>query len=131
MSLPVAIGFDLTVVGRYQDFYRYSDRQLERIFSKQEIQYCRSDAQKCAQRFAVRFAAKEAFYKAISSLFENSSTAKKRPFFLVCRSFSLVAGVGCSAYVDWDVLKISPCSVLVSVSHEKDMAGAVVILQRI
>jgi holo-[acyl-carrier protein] synthase len=40
---------------------------LEKIFTRDEIAYCRSK-KKSAQHFAVRFAAKEAVWKALSDL---------------------------------------------------------------
>ena len=59
------IGVDIIEVGRIRRIVeRHGERFLQRVFSEQEIAYCR----RCAhpyQRFATRFAAKEAVLKAL------------------------------------------------------------------
>ena len=121
----MSVGFDMTTIARYENFKMYSVHTLSRIFSESELGYCLADKQKSAQRFAVRFAAKEAFYKALVS----SGRLQKTPsFFHVCRAFSLVVQSGLHAIVDWKSLVVDPVSVSLSVSHEKGLAGAVVLL---
>ncbi|MBE6421163.1 MAG: holo-[acyl-carrier-protein] synthase [Elusimicrobium sp.] len=59
----VGIGTDLVEVARIKAFAE-KQNALERIFSEEEIAYCRA-RKNCYQHLAVRFAAKEAVYKAL------------------------------------------------------------------
>jgi holo-[acyl-carrier protein] synthase len=59
------IGVDLVKVDRIKGVLeRYGDRFLERVFTEREIAYCRGKAW-AASALAMRFAAKEAFSKAL------------------------------------------------------------------
>ena len=61
----VGIGVDLVDVERIEDIiYRWLDRFLKRVFTLNEIRYC-NNKKDPAQRFATRFAAKQAFIKAL------------------------------------------------------------------
>jgi holo-[acyl-carrier protein] synthase len=59
------IGVDLVKVERIERVLaRYGDRFLERVFTEREIAYCRGKAW-ATSALAMRFAAKEAFSKAL------------------------------------------------------------------
>ncbi len=61
----VSVGVDIVEVGRIAGaIERWGSRFLERIFTPAEIAYCRTRS-RAAESFAVRFAAKEAFAKAL------------------------------------------------------------------
>src|SRR5882762_3168040 len=61
----VSVGVDIVEVGRIAEaIERWGPRFLERIFTPTEIAYCSPKA-RAAESFAVRFAAKEAFAKAL------------------------------------------------------------------
>lgn len=61
----VSVGVDIVEVGRIADAIdRWGTRFLQRIFTQTEIAYC-SKKVRAAESFAVRFAAKEAFAKAL------------------------------------------------------------------
>jgi holo-[acyl-carrier protein] synthase len=63
----VGSGVDITEVPRIAaSIARYGERFLRRIFTEAEIRYCDSKANK-AERYAARFAAKEAALKAIGT----------------------------------------------------------------
>lgn len=59
----ISLGVDIVEVRRVARLVK-SQRFVERVFSKREVVYCR-DKKNAAQHFAVRFAAKEAVYKAL------------------------------------------------------------------
>ncbi len=59
------MGVDIEEVARFQRLIR-NKRFLARVFTSQEIAYCSAKKNK-AQHFAVRFAAKEAVWKALSA----------------------------------------------------------------
>lgn len=61
-----SLGVDIEEVARFKSLLR-NKRFLKRVFSRQEIQYCFSKKNK-AQHLAVRFAAKEAVWKAMSDI---------------------------------------------------------------
>jgi len=59
------VGIDIVDVSRIERaLERWGDRFLRRIFTSSEREYCRGKA-KPASRFALRFAAKEGFLKAL------------------------------------------------------------------
>lgn len=58
------IGIDIVEISRVRRLGRRTPRFLKRVFTSQEISYCRSKKNPW-QHFAVRFAAKEAVWKAI------------------------------------------------------------------
>lgn len=61
----IGIGVDLVDVRRFESLiYRWKERFLRRVFTDSEIRYC-NNRKHPAQRFATRFAAKEAFIKAL------------------------------------------------------------------
>lgn len=63
----VGTGIDITEVTRIrQAIQRHGERFLQRIFTEGEIQYCESKVNR-VERYAARFAAKEAGMKAIGT----------------------------------------------------------------
>ena len=63
----VGTGIDITEVSRIREaIERHGERFLKRIFTDGEIQYCESKANRI-ERYAARFAAKEAGMKAIGT----------------------------------------------------------------
>lgn len=61
----IGIGVDLVDVKRFESIiFRWQHRFLKRIYTDKEIRYCNTKKHP-AQRFATRFAAKEAFIKAL------------------------------------------------------------------
>ena len=63
----VGTGIDLAEVPRIQEsIARFGDRFLRRIYTEGEIRYCDSKANR-AERYAARFAAKEAAMKALGT----------------------------------------------------------------
>lgn len=63
----VGTGIDITEVRRIESaIERFGRRFLERVFTPEEVRYCESKANK-AERYAGRFAAKEAAMKAIGT----------------------------------------------------------------
>ena len=64
------VGVDIIEIDRVQQSIE-SDRFCERVFTKNEIDYCESQKAQKAQHYAGRFSAKEAVFKAISELLSN------------------------------------------------------------
>ena len=121
-----AIGIDLVGIDRCAHWHTYSPAKLARIFSSEEIRYCLSVPAKSAERFAVRFAAKEAFYKSLSSPYG----VQVQPFLTIARhaSVSLAPTGSPQLLVDWPQLNLEPLSVLISLSHTKTTACACIFI---
>ncbi|PLX27571.1 MAG: holo-[acyl-carrier-protein] synthase [Ignavibacteria bacterium] len=67
MSSVYGIGVDIEEVQRFEELTgKWGTRFEERMYTKMEIEYCRGKTSP-AQHFAARFAAKEAFAKAIGT----------------------------------------------------------------
>ncbi len=63
----VGTGIDITEVARIAAaIERFGERFLRRVYTEREIEYCRSK-RNASERFAARFAAKEAGMKAIGT----------------------------------------------------------------
>jgi holo-[acyl-carrier protein] synthase len=63
----VSIGIDITEVYRMRETIARTPRFAERVFTKAEREYCESKGAAAAQSYAARFAAKEAFLKALKT----------------------------------------------------------------
>jgi phosphopantetheine--protein transferase-like protein len=125
-----SIGIDLVEIERFKNWRNYSDRQLRKLFSVEEISYCRAITKKSAERFAVRFAAKEALFKALAPL-----TDTLPPLLTLCAACTVIVDAhGVHLHIDWDALKkyfswavplipVTQCSL----SHTNTTASAVVI----
>ncbi len=67
IEMIVGTGIDIAEVPRIsQSIARFGDRFIRRIFTEGEIRYCESKANR-VERFAARFAAKEAAMKALGT----------------------------------------------------------------
>lgn len=76
----LGIGVDTIEIERFALWHTYSPKKLSRIFSPEEIEYCLAQQNKSAERFAVRFAAREALYKALANAYPHH----KLPFLTLC-----------------------------------------------
>jgi holo-[acyl-carrier protein] synthase len=67
MAMILGTGIDITEVPRVaESISRFGDRFLQRIYTEEEIRYCESKANR-VERYAARFAAKEAAMKALGT----------------------------------------------------------------
>ncbi|HTH52062.1 MAG TPA: holo-ACP synthase [Pyrinomonadaceae bacterium] len=63
----ISIGIDIAEVYRIRDTLARTPRFTERVFTEGERAYCETKGAAAAQSYAARFAAKEAFLKAIKT----------------------------------------------------------------
>lgn len=115
---PFSIGTDIEEVSRIKKLVR-SQRFLNRVFNEEEIHYCKSK-KNSAQHFAVRFAAKEAVWKALSQHFNGKGVGHRE--ISVQRTLSGKPQVMLSAR-----LKKFERHLSLSLSHTKTCALAVAI----
>ena len=119
------IGFDLIDVPRVQRLIEKNESYLHKVFTEDEIEYCNKRASKY-QSFAARFAAKEAFLKAIGTGWRNGISFNEigvvnnelgKPELVLTGKAATIAG------------EMEVTSINVSLTHLPDIAGAFVILE--
>jgi holo-[acyl-carrier protein] synthase len=121
------IGIDLIEVDRVAERVGRGNGFKELVFSAGEIEYCEKMANP-AEHYAVRFAAKEAFFKALGTGWQNGTSfnevevahdEKMKP------CIRLLGNTAAHLSVIVDIDKI-----LVSLSHIKTVATAIVIIEK-
>jgi holo-[acyl-carrier protein] synthase len=124
----LGVGVDSIEIDRFTLWHTYSVKKLLRIFSSHEIDYVLSNQQKSAERFAVRFAAREALYKALSYAYPD----KKIPFLALC-SHTTITKIGLRPYIimsDGLGVDISSLVIHLSLSHSRTLATAFVVVEQ-
>jgi len=121
------IGIDAIDINRFSDWHNYPQKKLLRVFTPEEIVYCLTVPAKTAERFAARFAAKEAFYKAFSSTEPQHNV----PFLTLCKAIRIhSSGSGKPELrVAWQILNTTPLKSFISLTHTPTTATAIVILE--
>lgn len=122
----LSLGIDTEEIERFIEWTQYSNDRLLRIFSKEEIAYCREEPVKTAERMAARFAAKEAFYKAVSRLLKDPLT-----FMRVGPLCSVVKEDNGRPELEvaWKHLDLPPLMAHISLTHTATLATAIVIIE--
>ena len=70
--MKIRTGIDIIEIERVKESIESTDGKFcERVYTRNEIEYCESKRTQKYQHYAARFAAKEAVLKAISELLEN------------------------------------------------------------
>ena len=122
----IGIGIDSIEIKRFELWKNYPKNKLLKIFSDQEINYCLENPIKSAERLAARFAAREAFYKALCQI-----TTKKTPFLTVCKHVQIRKNQNNAPvlHIDWKYLGHSNINSFISITHTKTTATAFVVLE--
>ena len=118
-----AIGIDSVEIVRFDAWKSYSHASLLRIFSQSELAYSLSNPIKTTERFAARFAAKEASYKALSALLP-----KKISFLTWCKQVEVMHDL-CSKPMLKTTSEYIEYTLHLSITHTKTIATAVVIIE--
>lgn len=84
--MKIGVGIDAVEVEKCKEWTTKSDQFLQRIFSKNEIDYCFKTPRLRAQRLAARFAAREALFKALASVGIDHAI----PFLRFCKLVEVV-----------------------------------------
>lgn len=129
--MKVLVGFDLVDCNRFSHWSQRSDQNLLKVFSPEEIAYCRTSGVHSASRFAVRFAAREALYKALTPL----QYTIPMPFLSLCKSVQVLASHHGSPQLTFNAQALGNfyamqeiVQVTLSLSHTHHTAGAVIIV---
>jgi holo-[acyl-carrier protein] synthase len=113
------IGTDIVAIGRIREMIRhYGDHFLHKIFTDAEMEYCGGKADP-AIHFAGRWAAKEAFYKALPTSCQRLATWKSIQILAAGENGRPVIEI-CSDRLRSQVAAEEVSSLLVSISHEKE-----------
>ena len=120
------IGTDIIEVKRVKRLIEKGSRFKERIFTSREIEYCDSK-RNSAENYAARFAAKEAFLKAIGTGWRGGFTFKDVEILKdkLGKPEIRLHGKAEKFVKDQKISKVQ-----VSLSHIKEFANAVVTLER-
>jgi holo-[acyl-carrier protein] synthase len=119
-------GLDLVSVDRFEKFRaRRGQRGLQRLFTSGELQYCLPRAN-ATSSLAVRFAAKEAFFKALGTGMGPAGGWRDVEVIRLAsgRPRLMLHGRAASAAHEFEVRTIH-----LSLTHTDETAGAVVVLE--
>ena len=120
------IGTDIAEVKRFERWIK-NPEMLERFFNEKEQSTATSEAARC-QHYAVRFAAKEAFSKALGTgisgfnlkeVYITNNSEGKPLLNIEGKALALMNE------------RLGECKALVSLSHEKEYAIAFVVLDKV
>ena len=126
------IGVDIVQNSRFDSWKRFSQDQLRRVFSQEEIEACDS-----VVRLATYFAAKEAFFKALSATLVSLSMTNQEfslLFLCSCVEVKKITWDVPVLHVNWSVIerkiekKLPDLKVELSLSHEKEYSIAYVLV---
>lgn len=120
----LGVGIDSVAISRFVTWHQHQDR-LMRIFSPAEISYCISVPAKSAERFALRFAAREAAFKAL-----HSAGIPCPPFLTFCKSITVSAGGPLIINPLPRFVQAEPLHFLASGTHAENTATVVVIIAK-
>jgi holo-[acyl-carrier protein] synthase len=121
----VGVGIDLIEVERVAEKIGKKSGFKELVFSKAEIDYCESKANKF-EHYAARFAAKEAFFKALGTGWKNGTAFNEVEITNDEKGKPALSFLGTTAA---SITEMKLGNISVSLSHLKTMASAVVIIE--
>lgn len=131
----IGIGIDVVEVHRFTHWRNKSETSLRRLFSAEELAYCLQESSKSAERFAVRFAAREALFKALQRL-----VRAPMPFLKFCRFVQIRQGRygKPEIVVAWECLQpyllcsdFTSLVIHASFTHTQDCAHAVIAVEQV
>jgi len=135
----VGIGIDMTCVSRLEKDMKNRPADFENVFTPDEVIYCCQSEDVKYERFAARFAAKEAFIKANAFLERTFSERDDQSDYFrpVFREIEVVMDsrgrpeIRVHGKTQEALKKLKGIKWWVSVTHEADLASAVVVLEKI
>lgn len=131
----LGIGIDAIETARFASWHTYPRVRLKRILADEEIDYCLSSTPKSAQRFAARFAAREAFFKALNTVIPDHTISLLQ----VCRYIKVtrISRGATTLTVNWEKLlaqeklpTLPAITSLISITHTKSTTTVIVLLQQ-
>jgi holo-[acyl-carrier protein] synthase len=120
------IGIDIVEVERIAEKIEKNNGFRELVFSANEIAYCESKTHKY-EHYAARFAAKEAFFKALGTGWLNDTSFNEVE---IINNEQGKPGVVLLGLTNTTVNTLGNFNIMVSLSHIKLTATAVVIIEK-
>ena len=120
------VGIDNIEVKRIKKQIDSSSKFKEKIFTAKEIEYCESK-KNYAESFAARFAAKEAFLKAVGTGWSNGLQFKDIEILNDEKGKPMVHLQGKAKQI---ILDNEINNIQVSITHLKEIASAIIILEK-
>ncbi len=119
--MEIKVGTDIIEVERIKESIEsLGEKFLNRVYTKNEIEYCEKTNSMKFQHYAARFAAKEAVFKAISKLLNNK-------FDISWKDIEIINDENGRPYVElYCIEKQKIADIDISLSHIKDYAIAMV-----
>ena len=124
----VSIGIDIIEVYRIRETIERTPRFVERVFTERERTYCDAKGAASAQSYAARFAAKEAFLKALKTGWRGKITWHDME---VLNDDQGVPRLEISGEAGEILEKTGANNIHISISHTTEHATAQVILEKI
>ena len=121
---PIRVGIDLCSIPQVaESVARFGDRYLRRIYTEHELECCRTDPHRTAERLAARFAAKEAAMKVLR-IHDTRPDWRTIEVRRAPEGWCELSLTGSAAELarEADISSLS-----VSLTHEGEMASAVVV----
>ena len=120
--MQISCGTDIIEIQRIKESIEsLEDRFLQRVYTKNEIQYCESKNNVKYQHYSARFAAKEAVFKAISGYLNNKYEINWKNIELVNEK----DGRPKVNFININIKELKQCDI--SISHCKQYAVANVV----
>lgn len=120
------LGTDIIEVGRIKDKLLSDEGFRDNIFTAAEVEYCESKKNK-AENYAARYAAKEAFFKALGTGWRYGMAFKEIE---IINDKLGKPEISVSGKVKEFMEQNNIQDIHVSLSHIKDMVNAIVILEK-
>ena len=120
------VGIDMIEVERIAKSINKESGFREMVFSKTEIAYCESKANKF-EHYAARFAAKEAFFKALGTGWAENTLFSEVE---IINNEEGKPNISLSGTTLKTITEMGIKKILVSLSHLKTIASAVVIVEK-
>ena len=124
----VSIGIDIIEVYRIRDTIERTPRFAERVFTAKESEYCKSKGAAAAQSYAARFAAKEAFLKALKTGWRGKITWHDME---ILNDSQGVPNLEIKGEARKLLENLGANKIHISISHTTDHAVAQVILEKV
>jgi holo-[acyl-carrier protein] synthase len=124
--MVLGVGIDMIEVERVASKISKETGFRELVFSKNEIEYCEAKTNKY-EHYAVRFAAKEAFLKAIGTGWANGTAFNEIEIINDKHGKPEIVLLGGTAEL---FVKLQFGKISVSLSHLKTIASAIVIIEK-
>lgn len=125
----LGIGVDCVAIDRFSLWHQKPKTELLKLLHPEEIAYCLAVPAKSAERFAARFAAREAFFKAVPAFLGSI------PFLTLCKQVYVakLASGQPVLHVEWEELlpKGSKKPIVhLSLTHTQTTATAFIVVEK-